>query len=140
VIRVVADTNVYVSAIVFGGTCEAILALTRAGAVELFLSPAIQGELRAVLTETFDWTQSQVREALAEANTLATLVRPTVRLSGVLAHDEDHRILECALAARAEFLVTGDKKHLQSLKTFRGIMIVSPREFLDRLRREPTGN
>jgi len=138
VIRVVADTNVYVSAIVFGGTCEAILALTRAGAVELFLSPAIQRELRVVLTHTFGWTQSQVREALAEVHTLATPVRPSVRLSGILTHDQDHRILECALAARADFLVTGDKKHLQPLKTFRGIPIVSPREFLDRLRREPT--
>ncbi|HZY30360.1 MAG TPA: putative toxin-antitoxin system toxin component, PIN family [Candidatus Methylomirabilis sp.] len=137
-IRVVADTNVYVSAIVFGGTCETILALTRAGIVELFLSPAIERELRSVLTRTFGWTQSQVREALAEVHALASLVRPSIRLSDVLAHDDDHRILECALAARADFLVTGDKQHLQPLKTFRGIPIVSPREFLDRLRREPT--
>jgi putative PIN family toxin of toxin-antitoxin system len=133
-IRVVADTNVYVSAIVFGGTCEAILALARAGVVDLYLSPAIQRELRAVLTHTFGWTQSQVREALAEIRALASLVRPSVRLSGVLPHDQDHRILECALTAQADFLVTGDKKHLQPLKIFRGIRIVSPREFLDLLR------
>jgi len=93
-----------------------------------------------MLTHTFGRTQSQVREALAEVHSLATLVRPSVRLSGILAHDQDHRILECALAARADFFVTGDKKHLQPLKTFRGIPIVSPREFLDRLRREPTGS
>lgn len=134
-IRVVADTNIYVSAIVFGGTCEAILALGRAGVVQLFLSPAIQRELRAVLTQTFSWRESQVREALAEVHALATLVRPSVRLSGILAYDQDHRILECALAARADFLVTGDKHHLQPLKTFRGIPIVSPREFLDLFRR-----
>ena len=137
-IRVVADTNVYVSAIVFGGTCEAILALARAGVVELCLSQAIERELRAVLAQTFGWTQSQVREALAEVHALASLVRPPIRLSRILAHDQDHRILECALAARADFLVTGYKKHLQPLKTFRGIPIVSPREFLDLLRREPT--
>jgi putative PIN family toxin of toxin-antitoxin system len=135
VIRVVADTNVYVSAIVFGGTCEAILAVTRAGIVELFLSPAIEREMRTVLTHTFGWTQSQVREALAEVHGLASLVRPSVRLSGILAHEQDHRVLECALAARADFLVTGDKKHLQPLKTFRGIRIVSPRDFLDLLGR-----
>ena len=39
-IRVVADTNVYVSAIVFRGTCEAILALARAGVLDLYVSPA----------------------------------------------------------------------------------------------------
>ena len=133
-IRVVADTNVYVSAIIFGGTCEAILALAQADVLELFLSPDIQRELKAVLTQTFGWTQSQVREALAEVHALASLVRPSVRLSGILGHDQDHRILECALAARADFLVTGDKKHLQPLKTFRGIRIVSPRQFLDLLR------
>ncbi|MGH7236835.1 MAG: putative toxin-antitoxin system toxin component, PIN family, partial [Nitrospiraceae bacterium] len=126
-IRTVADTNVYVSAIVFGGTCESILALSRVGVVELFTSPAMQRELKTVLSQTFGWTSPQVREALAEVAALASIVRPTVKLSGILTHDQDHRILECALAANAEFLVTGDKRHLQPLKTFRGVRIVSPR-------------
>jgi len=134
VIRVVADTNVYVSAIVFGGTCEIILALARAGVVELYLSPAIQRELRFVLRHTFGWTAAQVREALDEVRALATLTRSSVRLSGILAHEPDHRILECAIAANAEFLVTGDKRHLLPLRTFRGVQIVSPREFLGLLR------
>jgi putative PIN family toxin of toxin-antitoxin system len=134
VIRVVADTNVYVSAIVFGGTSEAILALARAGVVELFICPAIRRELRSVLTRTFRWSPSQIREALAEVGALTSLVRPSVRVSGILGHDPDHRILECALAAHAEILVTGDERHLQPLQTFRGIRIVSPRKFLDLLR------
>lgn len=133
-IRVVADTNIYISAIVFGGTCEEILALARAGVMELFFSPAIRDELRSVLRHTFEWPEPQVGEALAEVTALASLVRPSVRLSGILVCEQDHRILECALAAAADFLVTGDKKHLQSLQTFRGIPIVSPREFFDQLR------
>ena len=133
-IRVVADTNVYVSAMLFGGNCEAILALARAGIVELFVSPAIQRELRLVLGQTFGWSELQVRETLDEVNALASLVRPSVRISGILGHEQDHRILECALGAHADFLVTGDKKHLLPLKTFRGIRIVSPREFLNLLR------
>lgn len=132
--RVVAHTNVYVSAIVFGGTCEAILVLARAHVIELFLSAAIRTELRFVLGQTFGWSPPRVGEALAEITGLASLIRPRARLSGVVAHDEDHRILECALAARADFLVTGDKKHLLPLRTFREIRIVSPREFLDLLR------
>ncbi|MBI3031329.1 MAG: putative toxin-antitoxin system toxin component, PIN family, partial [Candidatus Rokubacteria bacterium] len=114
-IRVVADTNVYVSAILFGGNCEAILALGRAGVVDLFYSAAIRAELRSVLTDTFGWSTSQVQEALTEIAALATLIRPRVRLSGVLRYDPDHRILECALSADADFLVTGDEKHLQPL-------------------------
>ncbi|HLC43269.1 MAG TPA: putative toxin-antitoxin system toxin component, PIN family [Methylomirabilota bacterium] len=132
-IRVVADTNVYVSAVVFGGACEAILALARARVVELFISPAIQKELRSVLSGSFKWTELQVRDAMAEINSLTSTVRPSETLSGVTPHDQDHRILECAVAARVDFSVTGDKKDLQPLKRFRGVQIVSPREFLDRL-------
>lgn len=133
-IRVVADTNIYVSAIVFGGTCEAVLALARAGIVDLWISGAIRRELRVVLADTFGWTESRVREALAEIDNLTTLVKSTVRCSRILVHDDDHRILECAVAAQAEFLVTGDKKYFHPLKTFRDIRIVSPRQFLDLLK------
>jgi putative PIN family toxin of toxin-antitoxin system len=134
VIRVVVDTNIYVSAIVFGGTCEAVLALARAGIVDLWISGAIRRELRVVLADTFGWTESRVREALAEIDSLTTLVKSNVRCSGILVHDDDHRILECAIAAQAEFLVTGDKKHFHPLKTFQDIRIVSPRQFLDLLK------
>ena len=105
ILRVVADTNLYVSAIVFGGTCESILALAGAGLVDLFVSPAIQRELRSVLTHTFGWSRLQVREALAQVSTLAIVVRPATKVPGVLNYEPDHRILECALAARADFLV-----------------------------------
>jgi uncharacterized protein len=134
VIRVVADTNVYISGIVFGGACESVLALARAGIVDLYISGAIRRELRLVLADTFGWTETRVREALAEIDTLTTLVTPRVRCSGILLHDDDHRILECAITAQAEFLVTGDKKHFHPLKMFQGISIVSPRRFLDLLK------
>ena len=133
-IRIVADTNVYVSAIVFGSTCEEILALARSGIVEINISPAIQRELRRVLRTGFQWTEPQVRAALTEVETLTSLVYPTVKLAGVVGDDADHRILECAVAADAEFLVTGDKKDLLPLALFREIRIVSPREFLDLFR------
>jgi putative PIN family toxin of toxin-antitoxin system len=133
VIRVVADTNVYVSAIVFGGTCEEVLVLARAGLVDLYVSPPILSELRVVLGRTFGWPPARVREALAEVGALAALVRPSHRLKEVTSHEQDHRVLECALAADADFLVTGDKRHLQRLKAFQGIRIVSPRAFLHAL-------
>ena len=130
-IRIVADTNVYVSAIVFGRTCEEILALARSGIVEINISPAIQRELRRVLRTGFQWTEPQVRAALTEVETLTSLVDPTIKLADIVGDDDDHRILECAVAADAEFLVTGDKKDLLPLSLFREIRIVSPREFLD---------
>ena len=80
-IRIVADTNVYVSAIVFGRTCEEILALARSGIVEINISPAIKRELRRVLRTGFQWTEPQVRAALTEVETLTSLVYPTVKLT-----------------------------------------------------------
>jgi len=133
-IRVVADTNVYVSAIGFGGVSESILALGRADVIELFISPSIEQELRSVLKRGFGWRAFQIREALDEVQAIARVVRPTITLSGILHHDQDHRILECAVTAEAGFLVTGDKRHLLPLKIFRGIRIVSPRGFLNLLR------
>lgn len=72
-IRVVADTNVYVSAIVFGGTCESVLALGRADVIELFVSPAIHKELRWVLGQRFAWSDYQIREALDEVKDLPSI-------------------------------------------------------------------
>ena len=138
-IRIVADTNVDISAIVFGGTCEAILALARAGVVDLAVSPPILRELRCVLRDTFAWPDAQVREAMAEIAGLSSLVRPAIRLSGIVSHDSDHRLLECAVAAQAAFLVTGNTKHFESLKSFQGVQIVTPRQFLDLLRPADSG-
>jgi len=64
---------------------------------------------------------------------MAAFVEPIERIKVVKEKDADNRILECALAAEAQFLVTGDTKHLLPLKVFRGILIKSPREILDRL-------
>jgi predicted nucleic acid-binding protein len=86
-----------------------------------------------VLGRTFGWPPASVREALAEVATIAALVRAPRTVKGIITHEPDHRILECALAADTDFLVTGDKRHLQRLKAFRGTQIVSPRAFLHTL-------
>ncbi len=52
-------------------------------------------------------------------------------ISVVKDNEADNRILECAVAARADYLVTGDKEHLLPIETFRGVRIVSPAGFLD---------
>ena len=65
---------------------------------------------------------------------LARLAHRTERLTVVTANDDDNRMLECALAARAEFLVTGDEHHLLPLGSYRDTKIVTPAQFLDLLR------
>jgi putative PIN family toxin of toxin-antitoxin system len=110
--RVVFDTNIFVSALVFpGGRADAALQRILNGEDTLSISPAILDEVLAVLAGKFGRDAeelSRVAVLLAEA---ADLVRPRKRLT-ILADDPDNRILECALAGTADGVVTGDKAML----------------------------
>lgn len=131
--RAVADTNVYISALNFGGTAEEVLALGRTQAIQLCISPSILKEIEGVLLWKFEWSAKRVRQALAGILEFTELVHPKETIHVITADEPDNRILECALEAKAEVLITGDD-HLQQLKTFRGISILSPREFLETYR------
>lgn len=128
--RVVADTNVYISALNFAGTADEVLALGRAGVIRIFISQPIIDEIAGVLVRKFRWTAPRVREAARAIRGFAVLVNPSESVNVVREDEPDNRILECALAAGADAIVTGDQ-HLLKLTRFRDIMIVSPRGFLD---------
>lgn len=128
--KIVLDTNVYVSAIVIGGTCEEILRRAREEEYELYVSPPILEELSNVLTRKFHWTGEQIATILEDFTTFIQLVNPRKRLRVVIEDDPDNRILECAVAADASCIVTGDTRHLLPLKSYHRILILSPSEFL----------
>ncbi len=128
--RVVVDTNVYISALNFAGRPDEVLVLGRAGVIEVFISPPILEEIEGVLLRKFRWTSARVREASRAIRSFTALVNPEESVNVVREDEPDNRVLECAFAARADVIVTGDQ-HLLKLKRFRGIVIASPREFLD---------
>ncbi len=130
--RVVLDSNVWLAALLFpGGACDELLSCLRAGQAQLFLSPPLLDEVGRVLRRKFDFGVEQARAVLKEMRSMAHIVEPTLQVAAV-AHDEaDNRVLECALAARADLIVTGDTKHLLPLKQFQGIPIRSPRDVLN---------
>jgi len=129
-VRAVADTNVYISALNFGGTPEEVLGLGRAGAVQIFISPPMLREIERVLLRKFHWSARDTRGAIAAILEFAQLVRPRETIHVITEDESDNRVLECALEARAGTVITGDR-HIQQLKTFRGISIVSPGGFLE---------
>ena len=61
---------------------------------------------------------------------IAIIVQPKRKISVIKTIEADNRILECAIEANADYIVTGDHKHLQPLKEFQGITILSPAQFL----------
>lgn len=127
--RVVADTNVYISALNFAGIADEVLALGRAGVTEIFVSQPILDEIEGVLLRKFRWTAPRAREATRTICGFALLVNPNESVNVVREDEPDNRVLERAVAADAEAIVTGDR-HLLKLGKFRHTMIVSPREFL----------
>jgi len=130
--RAVLDTNVLISALAFPGSKpDQVLQRVRRGEVELFLSPFILAEFERILRDKFRFTKRQTDERVAVIRRMATLVEPTERIALVVAKDDDNRILECAVAARADYLVTGDKEHLLPLRSIAATQIVTPAAFLE---------
>lgn len=130
-LRVVADTNIYISAFNFGGVADRILQEAQKDAFVLFVSPAILAEVQDVLTRKFKWSENRTNQAIRNILGFAQLVNPEQRLNVIKADPADDRILECAVAADADLIVTGDKL-LQHVQSFRGTMIVSPSQFFGR--------
>jgi putative PIN family toxin of toxin-antitoxin system len=130
VIRIVLDTNVIVSALVFGDVPRGILELAGAGQCQLFYSEPIQTEVRRVLSEKFEWPQAMLQEALAVLWSMGKLVVPRTTVDAVPHVPDDNRILEYAVEAQAQVVVFGDH-HLLALQKYKSIPIVTPREFIE---------
>lgn len=131
--KVVADTNVFISAILFGGKPEEIRRLAREGKIELLVSEIMIAEITGILKRKFNWSDWQISEAVKDITTYTTLITPTLTLSVIKEDEPDNRVLECASEGRAQFIVSGDEHHLQPLREFQGIQILSPAEFLERI-------
>lgn len=129
--RAVLDTNVIISAVHFGGLPEELMLLANTGAIELFLSPLILEETARVLEEKLKWEKSRINRLLATLKEIATVIEPETVLNAVRGSDADNRILACAVDAKADYLVTGDKRHLLPLGSYKGIRILTPKQCLD---------
>jgi len=128
--HIVLDTNVLISASFFGGLPREILGLIVAGAIDCSLSLPILDELKDVLQRPkFGLSAQQAMALVEELSTLCRVVAPSRRVRSICADPDDDRILECALEARADAIVSGDA-HLLELGMYEGISILCPSEFL----------
>jgi putative PIN family toxin of toxin-antitoxin system len=130
--RIVLDTNVLISALAFPGSKpDQILSRVRRGEFDLFICPFILSELDRVLQDKFHFSKKEADARVRAIRTIAHLIHPTERTDVIVAKDDDNRILECALAAQAEFLITGDHAHLLPLGSYRQTRVVTPAQFLE---------
>jgi len=129
-LKAVLDTNIYISAILFGGNPERIRRLSKEGKVEILISEAIIGEIAEVLRRKFNWQSWQISQVIDEIRGFTTLVVPKRTISQIKEDEADNRVLECAVEGGAQYIVSGDKRHLLSLREYQGIRIVKVEEFL----------
>ena len=128
--KVVIDTNVFISGLNFTGKPSEVLKLFWKGEIRVFISPFILKEIEKILREKFEWSEGQVQRILNRIKAKAIEVRPKIKVSVIKEKDDDNRILECAVEGKAQYLISGDERHLLPLKEYQGIRILSPSEFL----------
>ena len=124
-IKVVPDSNVWISAFNFGGVPRRIVEMGSNGEIELCISDDILAEIQRVQTEKFKWSPERLQEWQNDILTFTRRVQPTQQVDVISTDPTDNRILECALAAEADYVVTGDK-HLLRLLAFTKTSIIKP--------------
>jgi len=131
-VRLVLDTNTVVSALLWHGTPHELIAAARTRPVTLFTSPVLLAELedilaRQKLTRPVSVSGLTPDQLMQRYLRLATVIHPTPIPPTVLTDPDDDHVLACAFAAKADYIVSGDRD-LLTLKTFRKIPIVKAAE------------
>ena len=133
VTRVVLDTNVLVSALLFKGKISRFVALWQEGMLAPLLSKETFGELKKVLTyPKFGLDQEEIGGILEdEVLPFFEIVDSVEPIKGVCPDPEDDPFIACAVSGGAEFVVTGDAQ-LVGLRRYKTVRFVTPSEFLKR--------
>jgi len=128
-IRVVVDTNVFVSSF-FGGNPKKIIDLWKTGKIRLCLSSKIVDEYIEILKKLGLQDEKELEELLsifAEGfNIIFSADTPVLDI--VKDDPDDNKFIECAVALKCSYIISGDK-HLKEIKNYMGITILNPKEF-----------
>ena len=128
--NILCDTNVLVSGVLFGGHAREILRMASRGVVINFISPDILREAENVLRRSkFGLHPEQVLEIIALFKDTFEIVTPSMRVQAISSDPQDNHVIEAALAARAKYIISGDKHLLEQMK-WEDIHIVSPAQFM----------
>lgn len=129
-LRAVIDTNVIVSGVLFGGKPRQVIQAALEGAAEICISEELLEELSNVLRRPkFALDSRLIHSILSELTGLARWVEPGKKHQIITDDPADDRLVDCAVAGKAQYVVTGDK-HLLRLGQFNDIGMVTPEEFV----------
>ncbi|MCA9414422.1 MAG: putative toxin-antitoxin system toxin component, PIN family [Candidatus Omnitrophica bacterium] len=130
--RVVIDTNVWISGLLWRGTPHQIVLLARAGVLLPIISRTMVDELLTKLQTSFDFSKDDLRITEKEIYAMSEEIEITGEARYIADDPKDDQFVECAILGRATAIVSGDK-HLLNLGTIEGIPILNPKDFLMRM-------
>lgn len=138
-LRATLDTSILIAALgLKSRSAIDILNMGLEGTANLTVSSAILDEMGKVLTRDFDASPEEVAQARAIVTERARTVTPAVQLDVMKEDPPDNRILECAVSAGADYIITRDKDFLRR-RNYAGIRMIDDAEFLGLARNEERG-
>ncbi len=131
-IKIVLDTNVLISATFWRGPSNEITLLASKQKISCFTSIEIIEEYARILKRDFKQEDNEIEEKVNAILLFSQIVKPIIRINAVKDDPADNKILEAALAANADYIVSGDR-HLIKLEEFKETKILKAKQFLEQL-------
>lgn len=124
-LKIVLDTKVYISGILFSGKPREILNLAREGKIEILISEKNIDEIERVLGLKFKRTTFEIFLILTGIRNITTFVSPILKVSEIKGDEQDNRVLECAIEGKANCIVSGDKHLLKHDQKYTMSLIIA---------------
>ena len=135
-VKVVYDTNIIISAVIAKGRPYLLLQLAYNDKLDLFISPDLLREYEEVIKRPkFKISKADISGTLNLIKAHSKMVIPKIKVDEIPKDQADNKVLECALAAKADYLITGNKNHF-TFSEFKGIKVLSPAEFTEVISKE----
>jgi len=125
-LRIVFDSNVYISALLFKGIPGKILEMAQKDKITLVVSDEIIAETERILEDKFKWPRHNIDKFKTRLSDISENIRADIKVDIIKERESDNRILECTVYGDANLIVSGDK-HLLKLKSYKNIPIVRPK-------------
>ena len=135
--RVVLDTNVFISGIFFNGPPSQILRAWHSKRLQTVLSKQILIEYQRVADElTVKYPQIKIMPIIELVTIHAQFIDTTGIKISVCEDPDDDKFIECAIAGNCDIIISGDR-HLLKIGEYRGVRIIKPREFMEKYLHQP---
>ncbi len=131
-VKVLIDTNVIISALLFGGKPREILKLAITKHIEAVTSPPLLAELLDVLSKKFSFPKETLKLTEHKIKQSFRMVHPIKQVDILNDNNPDNRVLEAALEGNCRYIITGDKE-LLALGSFEDVTILTANKFLNLL-------